>query len=88
MISGRDARLPSETVLSTPPTLQMLEVDDYKTKSVTGLTECWKIACTLINEYYDHFARQVSDRVMAFMPQKKTKDHFELLKWEVIVQTW
>ena len=87
MIYGRDARLPSETTLSTPPTLQMLEVDDYKTELVTGLTECWNIAHTSINKaqarqkkYYDHFARepkiQDSDRVMAFMPQKtKTKDH-------------
>jgi len=38
MIYGRDARLPTEAALSTPPTLQMLDVGDYKTEMVTGLT--------------------------------------------------
>ena len=81
MIYGRDARLPTETALSTPPTLQMLEIDDYKTELVSGLTQCWNIACTSINtaqarqkNYYDRYASepkiQVSDRVMVFMPQK------------------
>ena len=80
MIYGRDARLPTETALSTPPTLQMLEVDDYKTELVSGLTQCWNIARTSVNtaqarqkKYYDRYASepkiQVSDRVMVFMPQ-------------------
>ena len=80
MIYGRDARLPTETALSTPPTLQMLKVDDYKTELVSGLTQCWNITRTSVNtaqarqkKYYDHYASepkiQVSDRVMVFMPQ-------------------
>ena len=40
MLYGRYAHLPTEAALSTPPTLQMLDVDDYKTKLVTGLTHC------------------------------------------------
>ena len=87
MIYGRDPRLPTEAALSTPPTLQMLEVDDYKAELVAGLTESWHIARTSITKaqaqqkkYYDRHAKepkvQTSDRVMVFMPQEtKTKNH-------------
>jgi len=60
MIYGRDAHLPTEAALSTSPTLQMLDVGDYKTELVTGLTHCWDIAHKSITKaqacqkrYYD-----------------------------------
>jgi len=87
MIYGRDARLPTEAALSTPPTLQMLDVGDYKTELVTGLTHCWDIAHKSITKaqarqkkYYDQHTKtptlKVGDRVMVFMPNEtKTKEH-------------
>jgi len=74
MIYGQDTCLPTQAALSTLPTLQMLDVGDYKTELVTGLTYCWDI------HHPDHHAKtpkmQTGDRVMVFMPHEtKTKEH-------------
>ena len=65
----------------------MLDVGDYKTELVTGLTHCWDIARKSITKaqahqkkYYDRHVKtstiQTGDRVMVFMPQEtKTKEH-------------
>ena len=77
-----DSRLPSEEALSQPSTPYMVDVDDYKTELVTGLTDVWKLAGEHVKEaqkrqkrQYDkrskEFDLKVGDRVMVYMPQEK-----------------
>ena len=41
---GKSVYLPAKAVLTSPSTLRMLDVGDYKTELATGLTHCWDIA--------------------------------------------
>ena len=41
---GRDARLPTETVLSQPTTPYQLDMQDYRTELVTHLSDAWSLA--------------------------------------------
>ena len=79
LLYGRDARIPTETALSTVRTPYQVDIDDYKLDLVTGLTESWKIARTNIaraqkhqKTYYDKKAKKpqhvVGGRVMVYMP--------------------
>ena len=83
LLYGRDARIPTETTLSTPISSYQVDMDDYRTKPVTGLTEAWKIAKSNIGKaqrrqkiHYDKKARevkyQIGDRVMVYMPHEDT----------------
>ena len=60
----------------------MVDVDDYKTELVTGLTDAWKLAGEHVKEaekrqkrQYDkrskEFDLKVGDWVMVYMPQEK-----------------
>ena len=44
LLYGRSARIPTETALSQLLTPYMVDLDDYCTALVTGLTEPWKNA--------------------------------------------
>ena len=79
LLYGRDARLPTETALSQPLTPYMVDLDDYRTSLVTGLTESWKLAKQNIasaqkrqKKFYDRSSKapkyQIGDRVMVYMP--------------------
>ncbi len=42
LLHGRDARLPTETALTTPRTPYQVDTDDYTTKLMDGLSTAWK----------------------------------------------
>ena len=44
LLYGRDARLPTETVLSQPTTPYQLDMQDYRTELVTHLSDAWSLA--------------------------------------------
>ena len=44
LVYGRDARLPTESVLSTPPSLYTVVLKDYHTELATGLLSAWGVA--------------------------------------------
>ena len=80
---GRDAHLPTETALSQPLTPYMVDLDDYRTALVTGLTESWKNAKQNIarvqkhqKQFYDRSSKapnyQTGDRVMVYMPSENS----------------
>ena len=83
LLYGRDARVPTEAALSTVRTAYQVDIDDYKSELVYGLSESWKIAQEQIKKaqkrqkrQYDHRARpkdiRVGDRVMVYMPYERT----------------
>ena len=82
LLYGRDSGLPSEEALSQPSTPYMVDVDDYKTELVTGMTDAWKLAGEHIKEaqqwqkrQYDRRSKEldlkIGDRVMVYMSQEK-----------------
>ena len=81
LLYGRDARIPTETALSTPRTAYQVDLDDYKTELCHGLTTAWELAKGQIKKaqkkqkrYYDRSAQKrdivSGDRVMVFMPRE------------------
>ena len=44
LLYGRDARLPTESTLQSSPPLHMLDVGDYRTELVIGLSTAWDMA--------------------------------------------
>ena len=83
LLYGRDARVPTEAALSTVRTEYQVDIDDYKSELVYGLSESWKIAREQIKKaqkrqkrQYDRRARpkdiRVGDRVMVYMPYERT----------------
>ena len=82
LLYGCDSKLLSEEALSQPLTPYMVDIDDYKTELVTGLTDEWKLAGEHIKEaqkrqkhQYDRRSKEldltIGDRVMIYMPQEK-----------------
>ena len=82
LLYGRDARLPTEAALTSTRTCYQVDIDDYKTDLVAGLTEAWDLARQHVKKaqqkqkrYYDrqhktpHF--RVGDRVFVYMPSAK-----------------
>ena len=78
LLYGRDARVPTEAALSTVRTAYQVDIDDYKSELVYGLSKSWKIAQEQIKKaqkrqkrQYDRRARpkdiRVGDRVMVYM---------------------
>ena len=83
LLYGRDARQPVEEALDCPTTAYMVDLDDYKSELVQGLTSAWKTAAECIKSaqkhqktVYDRSAKtmdyRVGDRVMVHMPHEST----------------
>ena len=43
LLYGRDARIPCESTLSTTHTAYQVDMDNYKSELVHGLSEAWKL---------------------------------------------
>ena len=80
---GRDPRQPTEEALSCPTSPYLVDVDDYKSEFVQGLSDAWKVAKEHIQsaqsrqkKTYDRHAKppryKVGDRVMVHMPHEAT----------------
>ena len=54
LLYGRDARIPTETVLSQPQTTYQVDMDDYKSKLIANMSDAWELArkniCTIETE--------------------------------------
>ena len=83
LLYGRDARLPTESTLQSSLPLHMLDVGDYHTELVIGLSTAWEMARKSIEKaqskqkfQYDKKAKvtsyKISDRVMVYMPHEAT----------------
>ena len=83
LLYGRDARIPCETMLSTTCTAYQVDIDDYKSELVFGLSEAWELARKEIQRsqkkqkyQYDCHAKQrdfrAGDRVMVCIPYEQT----------------
>ena len=83
LLYGRDARLPTETVLSPTRIAYSVDLDDYKIELTRGLSTAWKIAQNSIaaaqkkqKKQFDQKAKDVKyvpgDRVMVYMPHEDT----------------
>ncbi len=82
LLYGRDPRLPTETALCTPLQRSYLEIDDYKSELVVGLTEAWRMARDHVQKaqrhqkkFYNRHTKDptywIGDRVFVFMPAAK-----------------
>ena len=83
LMFGRDPRQPTEEALSYPTSPYLVDVDDYKSELVQGLSDAWKVAKEHIQsaqghqkKTYDRHAKppryKVGDRVMVHMPHEAT----------------
>ena len=83
LLYGRDPRLPTDAALCAPINRRYVEIDDYKSELVAGLSEAWELARTHVQQAqrrqkksYDRRSRdplyQVGDRVFLYMPAAKT----------------
>ena len=81
LLYGRDARLPTASVLETPPSPYTVDLEDYRVELCAGLSAAWEIARGQIGiaqkrqkVQYDKRSKQkeyrVGGRVMVFMPQE------------------
>ena len=79
LVYGRDARVPTETVLSHVRNPYMVDIDDYKVDLLANLSLAWRLAAENIQaaqnrqkKYYDRSANEINlkvgDRVMVYMP--------------------
>lgn len=50
MLYGCDARIPTEAAPNASLSLHMLDIADYRTELVIGLTTAWNSACTCITK--------------------------------------
>ena len=80
---GRDPRQPSEETLSCPSSVYIVDLDDYKSELVYGLSDAWRVSKENINSaqshqnaVYDQRAKEpgykVGDRVMVHVPHEAT----------------
>ena len=58
LVYGRDARLPTETVLEEQPGLGQLDVDDYKTDMLLGFSVAWENAQMRIKDAQERYKQQ------------------------------
>ena len=83
LLYGRDAYLPLDAALSKPRNPYQIDLDDYKTELVAGLSKAWQLAQSEIKKAQKHQKKQhdkkakdetftVGDRVMIFMPHETT----------------
>ena len=82
MFYGRDPRLPLGEILSQPSTPYMVDIDDYRTELVSGLSDAWKLAGEQVKLaqqrqkfQYEKKSEELNlkqgDRVMVYMPAEK-----------------
>ena len=83
LLYGRDARQPVEEALECPNAAYLIDLDDYKSELVQGLSSAWKTAAECIESaqkhqktVYDRKAKtvgyRVGDRVLVHMPHEST----------------
>ena len=83
MVYGRDPRQPIEEALSVPTSPYVVDLEDYKSELVHGLSDAWNIAHQSIElaqkhqkAVYDRHAKEIEyqkgDRVMVYMPHEVT----------------
>ena len=83
MLYERDARIPCESTLSMTRTAYQVDIDDYTSELVHGLSEAWQLARKEIQrsqkkQKYQCDCRaklrnfQAGDRVMVYMPYEQT----------------
>ena len=81
LLYGRDPQIPTAEALSTPSTPYTVDLDDYRSELVTGLSDAWKAAAENIKaaqcrqkNAYDQGASKsslkVGDRILVHMPHK------------------
>ena len=89
LLFGRDARLPTETALSQPRTLYQIDLEDYRTEVVAGLSEAWELARTKVKaqkrqkDQYDRNATapqyKIGDRVFVYQPREESRKDRKLV---------
>lgn len=62
LLYGRDARLPSESVLSHEPSPYAVDIVDYKTELVSSLANAWRLAKENVSAAQVHQKRQYDKR--------------------------
>ena len=83
LVYGRDARLPTESVLDNPPSPYTVDSEEYQIELARSLSSAWEIARFEIGKaqrrqkhQYDKKAKRVDFRegmrVMVYMPQETT----------------
>ena len=83
LMFGRDPRQPTEKALSCPTNPYQVDLNDYKSELVQGLSDAWNVAKEHIQSAqshqkttYDRHAKQpgykVGNRVMVHMPHEVT----------------
>ena len=91
LLYGRDARQPVEEALDCPTSAYVVDIDDYKTELIQGLTSAWMTAAECIKSAqvrqktaYDHGAKtmdyRVGDRVMVHIPMYPLGRQLSVLK--------
>ena len=62
LLYGREARLPSETALTSPRTLAQVDIDDYKIDLLDGMSTEWDMAKSKVNQEQDCYKAQYDNR--------------------------
>ena len=62
LLYGREARLPSETALTSPRTLAQVDIDDYKIALLDGMSTEWDMAKSKVNQAQDRYKAQYDNR--------------------------
>ena len=89
LLYGRDARIPTETVLSHVRTPYVVDLEDYKQDLMADMSLAWKLASENIakaqiaqKRAYDRHAKEVDlrvgERVMVLMPSKSQGKNWKL----------
>ncbi len=90
LLFGRDARLPTETALTQPRTPYQVDLKDYRTEVVSGLSEAWELARKKVKKAQQHQKNQydktttapqykVGDRIFVYQPQEETRKDRKLV---------
>ena len=66
LLYGREARLPSETALTSPRILAQVDIDDYKIALLDGMSTEWDMAKSKVNQAQDRYKAQYDNRASEF----------------------